>query len=77
MFSVLNSFIDGFFAIDIIMNFFTTYFHPTTGEEITEKKEIAINYLKGMFILDLLSTIPLDLLASTFYEQKGMQTDDM
>ena len=77
MFSVLNSFIDGFFAIDIIINFFTTYFHPTTGEEITEKKEIAINYLKGMFILDLLSTIPLDLLASAFYEQKGMQTDDM
>ena len=77
MFSVLNCFIDGFFAIDIIINFFTTYFHPTTGEEITEKKEIAINYLKGMFILDLLSTIPLDLLASAFYEQKGMQTDDM
>lgn len=41
----INNLIDMFFGIDIIMNFFTTYFHSTTGEEISEKKEIARNYL--------------------------------
>ena len=64
----MNSIIDGFFAIDIVLNFFTTFFHPTTGEEIQVKKLIAENYLKGMFILDLLSTIPLDLIASVFID---------
>jgi hypothetical protein len=49
------------------MNFFTTFFHPTTGEEISDKKEIAINYLKGMFFLDVMSTIPFDSLALLFF----------
>lgn len=36
--SVANGIIDALFGIDIIMNFFTTFFHPTTGEEISDKK---------------------------------------
>lgn len=64
--SVLNGLIDSFFLLDIIMNFFTTFFHPQTGEEISDKKEIAINYLKGMFFLDVMSTIPFDSLALLF-----------
>ena len=54
MSSVVNALIDSLFGIDIIMNFFTTFFHPTTGEEISDKKEIAINYLRGMFFLDVM-----------------------
>lgn len=77
LFTVFNSIIDCFFAIDIIMNFFTTYFHPTTGEEIDNKRDIAMNYLKGMFILDVLSTVPLDLMASAFFENRGMQAEDL
>lgn len=48
------------------MNFFTTFFHSTTGEEISERKDIAINYIKGMFLLDVLSTVPFDDLAVLF-----------
>lgn len=76
-FNILNIIIDCFFAIDIVMNFFTTYFHPTTGEEITVLKDIAQNYLKGMFIFDFLSTLPLDLLAHAFFESDGLQADDL
>ena len=76
-FNILNIIIDCFFAIDIVMNFFTTYFHPTTGEEIVILKDIARNYLKGMFIFDFLSTLPLDLLAHAFFESDGLQADDL
>ena len=31
---LINPLIDLFFGFDIIFNFFTTYFHSTTGEEI-------------------------------------------
>lgn len=64
--SLINALIDFFFGLDIIFNFFTTYFHSTTGEEISEKKAIAKNYVKGQFLLDLLSTIPFDNLAALF-----------
>lgn len=67
MSSMLNGLIDALFGIDIILNFFTTFFHPTTGEEISDKKEIARNYLKGMFCLDVLSTIPFDSIASLYF----------
>ena len=67
--SIINNIIDFFFGIDIIMNFFTTFFHSTTGEEISERKDIAINYIKGMFLFDVLSTVPFDELAVLFVSE--------
>lgn len=69
MSSVVNALIDSLFGIDIIMNFFTTFFHPTTGEEISDKKEIAINYLRGMFFLDVMSTVPFDSIAGLYFTE--------
>lgn len=56
-----NLFIDFFFLVDIVLTFRTTYINSNTGDEITEPKKIAISYLKGRFVIDVLSTIPFDL----------------
>jgi hypothetical protein len=61
-FLTANSIIDGIFFIDLIFNFRTTYFSVRTGEEIINSKKIAINYLRNSFCIDLLSTIPFDVI---------------
>ena len=57
-----NYVIDVLFFIDIILNFRTTFYHKSTGEEITNKNLIVKSYLKGNFSVDLISTIPFDLI---------------
>ncbi len=50
------------FAIDILINFRTTYF--SEGEEIEAGLRLFLNYLFSFrFILDLITTIPFDLIA--------------
>jgi hypothetical protein len=51
--------------IDVILNFRTTYIHPTSREEISNPKQIAKRYLKGMFWVDLLASIPFKYIAHT------------
>ena len=46
---------------DILLNFRTT-FVSKSGQVVYEPKAIAINYIKGWFLLDLLAAIPFDLL---------------
>ena len=53
-----------FFTIDILIVANTSFFN-LDGDEITDRKEIICAYLKGTFILDLLSTIPFDYLSSS------------
>jgi potassium channel len=62
---VVNSFIDLSFLLDIFVMFRTTI-QGDGGEEVTDNKQIAIKYLKGSFTIDILSTVPLDYLASLF-----------
>lgn len=57
-----NNIIDIAFVFDIILNFRTTINNPLTGEEIMDSKSIAISYFKNRFILDLIATIPYDLI---------------
>jgi hypothetical protein len=56
--------IDFAFFVDILVNFRTSFFNPLSGEEIFEPKEIASNYLKTRFIIDILATVPFDLIGS-------------
>ncbi|MBF0590040.1 MAG: ion transporter, partial [Magnetococcales bacterium] len=49
-----------FFVVDIFLNFRHPYLE--NGELITDKKDTARHYLRGWFSLDLLATIPFDLL---------------
>ncbi|KAG2445187.1 hypothetical protein HYH02_008655 [Chlamydomonas schloesseri] len=52
--------IDLFFYTDLVLNFFTAYEHPVTGELITNHKKIALRYLRTWFVVDLLATFPSD-----------------
>lgn len=65
--SYVNTLIDISFLIDIIVVFRTTI-TGMDGEENTDQKQIAKNYLKGSFFIDILSTVPMDSLASLFLE---------
>ena len=51
---------NGFFIVDLIVNFLSSYEDPVTLQEVTDNKLIAINYLKTWFALDFLSTVPTD-----------------
>lgn len=64
----LNNVIDALFFIDLCMNFRTTFFNQRTGQEIIEIKDIQRNYLQGSFMLDLLSTIPFDVVYELFID---------
>ena len=57
---IFNHFIDTIFTIDILLNFRTTIILESTGVELTDPKKIAVHYLKGRFIVDLLATVPFD-----------------
>lgn len=63
----LNAIIDFLFLIDIIVVFRTSIIGDN-GEIVTDQKTIAIKYLKGSFMIDFLSTIPLDSMAGIFLE---------
>lgn len=60
---IFNGLIDIFFMIDVVINFRSSYINESTGEEITDSKKIAIDYLKGKFWIDLLASIPFDFLS--------------
>jgi hypothetical protein len=60
----LDSTINIFFAIDIILRFFTAFVDDNSLELKDSKMDIAIDYLKGWFIIDLISVIPFDLILS-------------
>lgn len=62
--TIMESFIDLTFFIDMFINFRTTYISSKTGEEIYDSKLIAKRYiLGGRFFLDFLSSIPFDKLS--------------
>ena len=48
--------------IYIILNFFHSYLDKITGEEIVDSKKIVINYLKGWFTIDFISSFPFELI---------------
>lgn len=57
-----NEMIDILFILDIIFNFRTTISDFITGDEITDSKTIALKYLKGQFLIDIIAAIPMDLI---------------
>ena len=55
--TVLNYCIDFLFLIDMIFTFMSAY-HTDDFELIDDHKTIAISYLSGWFLIDLLAIIP-------------------
>lgn len=58
---VFSIVIDVLFLLDMIVNF-NCAFYDINYEIIETRKEIALNYLKGWFLIDLLAIIPFDLI---------------
>jgi hypothetical protein len=58
-----NAIIDIFFMADLIISFRSSYINDKTGEEIDYIKSIAFSYLKGRFWIDLLASLPIDILS--------------
>lgn len=53
---------------DILLNFRTTYV-SRKGEVVSSSRGIALNYLRGWFVVDLLAALPFDhLYASDLYK---------
>lgn len=50
--------VDFLFMTDLVLTFFTAYEDPDTGELITDRVEIAKNYFKLWFWIDLVTSIP-------------------
>ena len=53
--------VDAFFVMDIFVNFNTAVV-VNELELITDRKKIAIHYIKSWFLIDLLSVIPFDII---------------
>ena len=59
-FTVSEAIIDCLFGLDILINFRTGYRDSSTDELIMGEREIAINYMKGRFWIDLFASFPLE-----------------
>lgn len=59
----LDCFMDGSFTIDIILTFFTAI--KIKDVIVTRRAHIAKTYIKGWFFLDLITTIPFQLIEGT------------
>ena len=55
----VDTMVDGFFLIDIFVNFISSYEDPDTTLPIVSLKKISIHYLTGWFPLDLIAVIPM------------------
>ena len=54
--------IDLYFLTDIFINFRVAYYDGTTGSRVTDTKEIAVQYLKTWFPIDILGILPISYL---------------
>ena len=52
----------GIFLIDIVITFYTAVHVADKGVYLLTHKEIAIHYIKGFFFVDLISSIPIDII---------------
>ena len=57
----VDSIIDIIFIMDLFINFITAY-EKRDGLQETRIKKIAINYIRGWFIIDFLACIPVQLI---------------
>lgn len=73
--AVFNAAVDVVFVLDIFLTFRTTY--NSFGQEIWTPKKIAKNYIKGSFILDLLSVIPFDEISKIFVKFFAFNPDNL
>lgn len=60
-FFVFELFIDVYFCVDVLLNFRTGY-HAEDGKEVMAWRQVARNYTRSWFCIDVVSSIPWDLI---------------
>jgi hypothetical protein len=64
---IFNGYISSFiFFMDIFLQMNTTYY-DSDGQEIFNKRKIRLNYLFGMFSIDIVSSIPIEIILPGSY----------
>ena len=54
----IDFFIDAFFFVDMVLNFFMAYYNDT-DEIVDDRRMIANHYLKSWFVIDIATVIPI------------------
>ena len=67
-----DMFIDMFFAVDILLTF-RTEIPMRQGSMCTDSKIIAHSYLRGWFAIDMMASIPFDVIGASFTSAKNQQ----
>ena len=62
----VNRSVDALFVFDIFLNFFVAIVDPLDGQLVFHHPTIIKKYLKGWFIIDVISVMPFDLLSFIF-----------
>jgi potassium channel len=61
---IVDSIVDSVFAIDIILNFFSAYY-DSEDNLVTNRKQIALKYLRSWLLVDFLAIIPISLILNS------------
>ena len=69
----LESLIDCLFVADVVVNFLTSYTDEETGKMVSNLCSIANAYVRSWFLLDVVSSIPFDLIS---YASNGDASED-
>ncbi|XP_029039420.1 potassium voltage-gated channel subfamily H member 2 isoform X4 [Osmia bicornis bicornis] len=73
---IIDFIVDVTFIVDIIINFRTTFVN-SNDEVVSHPAKIAVHYLKGWFIIDLVAAIPFDLfLVGSHTDELGLDKDE-
>ncbi|XP_044591043.1 potassium voltage-gated channel subfamily H member 7 isoform X4 [Cotesia glomerata] len=73
---IIDLIVDVTFVIDILINFRTTFVN-TNDEVVSGPWKIAVHYLRGWFIIDLVAAIPFDLLLYGYNtDELGLDKDE-
>lgn len=59
--NIVDAIVDVLFMVDIVISFRTTYINHN-DEVVTHPKHIAIHYIKGWFLIDMVAALPFDLI---------------
>lgn len=59
---VCNYVVDFSFLVDLVLTFFTAIHDTSTNTLICDKKAIAVHYLSGWFVIDVIAILPFELM---------------
>jgi len=72
---VFDTSVDVIFIMDLVMSFNLSYRPLPTSDLITDRKEIALNYMKCWFWIDLMASVPFDRIAEALSDDSSSEGD--